>query len=146
MITVHVNAPGWPEPGAPPPTDLIRRAVREALRGEGARRAEISVTLCADDEIARLHERYLSVAGPTDVLSFALHAGGEDPLGDVYVGREQALRQAAAEGVPPAEELARLAVHGALHVLGRDHPKGAGREASEMFRAQEAAVKAAAGR
>ena len=32
----------------------------------------------------------------------------------------------------------RLAVHGALHVLGYDHPDGPERTASEMFRVQEA--------
>ena len=146
VTTVHVNAPGWSGAHAPFPRDLVRRAVREALRREGVEDAEVSVTFVGDDEIARLHERHLGLPGPTDVLAFALHGDGEDPLGDVYVGSDQALRQAAGAGVPPAEEMARLAVHGTLHVLGRDHPRGAGREASEMFRVQEAAVRAAAGR
>ena len=123
---------------------LIRRAVREALRREGVRSAEISITLLGDAGIADLHERHLGRPGPTDVLSFALHDADQPALGDVYIGRDQAVRQAARLGVPTPEELARLAVHGVLHVLGHDHPEGAGREDSPMFRIQEDAVRAAA--
>jgi probable rRNA maturation factor len=71
------------------------------------------------------------------VITFALHGEGEPPLGDIYVGWEQALRQAADFGVSPAEELARLAVHGTLHVLGYDHPEGPERERSSMWIRQE---------
>ena len=139
MITVHVNAGG----ATAVSPDLVERAVREALRHEGVSRAELSVTFVGDAEIARLHGRYLGSTGVTDVLSFALHGEGEDPLGDIYVGHAQAARQAAAAGVPPDEEMARLAVHGALHVLGHDHPKGPERAASEMFRVQERALRRA---
>lgn len=137
MITIHVNAPE----GVGVPRDLIRRALRETLRREGHLRAELSVTLVGDAEITRLHERYLGSAGVTDVLAFALHEGDDEPLGDVYIGHAQARRQAADTGVEPDEELVRLAVHGALHVLGYDHPPGPERNGSEMFRVQEEVVR-----
>lgn len=97
----------------------------------------MSVTFVNDAEIAELHGRYLGRAEATDVLSFALHADGEDPLGDVYIGYAQALRQAARAGVPADREMARLAVHGTLHVLGYDHPEGPERDRCDMFRVQE---------
>jgi probable rRNA maturation factor len=59
----------------------------------------------------------------------------------VYVGAEQAARQAAEAGVGVGEELVRLAVHGTLHVLGHEHPEGDGREESPMFALQEALVR-----
>ena len=64
---------------------------------------------------------------PTDVLSFSL-LEGEDAehrgalLGDVVIGVETAARQARA--APPRsldEEVARLLIHGTLHLLGHDH-------------------------
>lgn len=124
------------------PRERIRRALGETLRREGRTCAEFSVTFVADTEMASMHERYLGRSDVTDVLSFALHEDGEDPLGDVYVGLAQAQRQAAEAGAEPDEELVRLAVHGALHVLGYDHPDGPERTASEMFRVQEAVTKA----
>lgn len=124
------------------PRERIRRALCETLRREGRTRGEFSVTFVPDEEMSSLHERYLGRSDVTDVLSFALHEDGEDPLGDVYVGLAQAHRQAAEAGAEPEEELVRLAVHGALHVLGYDHPDGPERTASEMFRVQEAVTKA----
>jgi probable rRNA maturation factor len=38
--------------------------------------------------------------------------------GDVYVSAEAALEQARERGIPPREELARLFLHGCLHLLG----------------------------
>jgi len=137
VITIHVNAPG----NGRVPRELIDRALREALRQEGVRRAELSVTFVDDEEISRLHARYLGSAGPTDVISFALHGEDEDPFGDVYVGHAQALRQAAEAGAAPDEELTRLAVHGALHVLGYDHPDDPERRSCQMYRVQEAVVR-----
>ncbi|HET7229633.1 MAG TPA: rRNA maturation RNase YbeY [Longimicrobium sp.] len=125
--------------GVSPPVDPARveGAVRHVLREEGVGAAEISIALVGDDEIAGLNSEYLDHEGPTDVISFALHEAGEAPLGDVYVGVGQALRQAAEFGATPADEVLRLAVHGTLHVLGYDHPDGAERTASEMFARQE---------
>lgn len=133
MISVHVNAPR----GMRVPRRRLERAVRETLRREGVSRGELSVTFVDDPKVAELHERYLGRPQVTDVLSFALHRDGEDPLGDVYIGHAQAQRQAADAGVGAEEELVRLAVHGALHVLGYRHPEGPEREQCEMFRVQE---------
>lgn len=115
----------------------VEAAVRHVLRAEGIEAAEISVALVSDAEIAALNQDYLQHEGPTDVISFALHEEGEPPLGDIYVGVEQAARQAAEFGATPAEEVVRLAVHGTLHVLGYDHPEGDGRTESGMFSRQE---------
>jgi probable rRNA maturation factor len=125
--------------GVTPPVALaeVEAAVRAVLRAEGVTDAEISVALLGDSAIAELNERYLAHPGPTDVLSFPLHADGAPPLGDVYIGVDQARRQAAEFGVAAREEVLRLAVHGTLHVLGYDHPEGADREGCEMYRRQE---------
>lgn len=139
MIEVEVSVGGEFEPPVPP--ERIEAVVRWVLREEAVKTAELSVALLDDAEIARMNEEYLEHQGPTDVISFALHHRGDPPLGDVYVGVEQAVRQAAEFGASPAEEVLRLAVHGTLHVLGYDHPKEAGRAESEMFARQEALLK-----
>ena len=118
----------------------LERAVLHVLASQGARACEISLTLLDDDEIRALNHRYLGKNRPTDVLAFALQPG-PSLLGDVYVGVDQARGQAEEMGVPLAEELVRLAVHGTLHVLGHDHPEGEGREQSPMFVLQEAMVR-----
>jgi probable rRNA maturation factor len=118
----------------------MRAGVRRVLREAGARDGEISVTLLGDAEIASLNREYLAHDGPTDVISFTLFAADEPPLGDVYIGAEQALRQARVRRIGAREELTRLAVHGALHVLGHDHPAGAERVHCAMWQLQEQIV------
>jgi probable rRNA maturation factor len=129
---VHVDADAFPQA----PSELIEAAARRVLATEGREDVEISVALLGDPEMRELNARYLQRDRPTDVLAFAL-GEGTDTVGDVYVGFEQAERQALELGVPLHEELARLTIHGTLHVLGHDHPEGSGREGSAMFRLQE---------
>ena len=117
------------------PIDLIERAIRMTLDEDGTI-AEISLALLADSEMQELNLRHLGKDSTTDVISFSL--GGEGRVvGDVYVGFEQAMRQAEELGIEVGEELARLAIHGTLHVLGYDHPEGPERSKSPMFQIQE---------
>jgi probable rRNA maturation factor len=125
---------------------LLERTVRTVLEAEGIDphpAGGISVTLGDDGTMAELNRRYLERDGPTDVIAFALWETGEPVVGDVYVGWEQALRQAGDEGVDPREELVRLVVHGTLHALGWDHPDDPERRAgSPMGIRQEELVRA----
>lgn len=136
-VEVHVD-PALSVPVAP---ERVEAAVRWVLAEEGAGEAELSVALVGDAEIAALNQQYLQHEGPTDVISFPLSEGGPLLVGDVYIGAEQALRQAAELGVAAEEELLRLAVHGTLHVLGHDHPEGE-RDGSPMYQRQEALLEA----
>lgn len=115
----------------------VERALQSVLEVEGVRAGVLSVAYVADAEIAEMNQRFLGHQGPTDVISFALHDPGDAPHGDVYVGADQANRQAGELGIPAAEEWLRLAIHGTLHVLGYDHPDEAGRTTSPMYVRQE---------
>ena len=121
--------------------DWLRSAVEMVLRNAGLSEGEISLTLLDDDSIRALNRTHLRKDIPTDVLSFALYEGDEAVLGDVYVGYEQASLQAVEAGVSVEEELARLSIHGTLHVLGYDHPDTEARSSSEMFILQERLVR-----
>jgi len=119
---------------------MIERAVRKAVEAEACPAAEVSVALLGDAEMQALNLRWLGKDRTTDVIAFSL-GEADEVVGDVYLGSEQAARQAAEAGVPLEEELVRLAVHGTLHVLGHDHPEGEEREASPMFELQERLVR-----
>lgn len=137
-LTVLVSQTG----DGPVPEDRVRAGVLETARREGIGEGEISVTFLDDAEIRALNRDYLRRDHPTDVIAFRVHDPGQPVMGDVYVGYEQARRQAGDLGIELAEELVRLAIHGTLHVLGHDHPAGEDREESDMYRLQEAIVRA----
>lgn len=116
--------------------DLLRDAVLRTLQAEGREVVELSLTVLDDEGIRELNRTWLGHDRPTDVIAFGLGEEG-DLVGDVYLGFEQARRQATEHGVSVREELARLTVHGTLHVLGHDHPEGEERWDSPMYRRQE---------
>jgi probable rRNA maturation factor len=102
----------------------------------------LSITFLEDSEILALNRAHLAHDWVPDVLSFALEAGPEARMGDLYIGLDQAARQAAEFGVSLDEELVRLAVHGTLHVLGMDHPEDEpARTEAPMMQVQEGVVR-----
>ena len=132
-VEVLVTNPGsWPAPEG-----RIGDVCRLVLDQEGIKDAEVSVTLLADPEIGELNREYFQKDSPTDVIAFPLHAPDDPVLGDIYLGFEQARRQASELHVPLEEELLRLTIHGTLHLLGYRHPEGEDRVESEMFGRQE---------
>jgi rRNA maturation RNase YbeY len=98
---------------------LIVRCVRMVLRGEGCREGEVSVVCISDGVSRRLNRRYLRHDYATDVLCFPL---GEGRIieGEIYVNLDRARVQARRYAVSRVHELARLVVHGTLHLLGYD--------------------------
>ena len=113
-----------------PPVDrrLLRSRAGRILKGLGQRRAELSIRLSDDSEMKQLNGEWRGRARPTDVLAFSL-LEGEDAehrgalLGDVVIGVETAARQARQRRRSLDEEVARLLIHGTLHLLGHDHQR-----------------------
>ena len=118
---------------------LVRNAASAALRGERVKDAMLSITFVGRAAISRVNRRYLGHHGPTDVISFGLGRVGRRGavIGDIYICPEVARDNAKRQGISAGEELLRLVVHGTLHVLGYDHPAGAARTTSRMWRKQE---------
>jgi probable rRNA maturation factor len=83
---------------------------------------QISITFITNKNIKKLNLQYRKINSPTDVIAFRIDTGTTNniTLGDIYISIERALKQ-----ISPNEtielELARLLIHGVLHVLGYDH-------------------------
>jgi probable rRNA maturation factor len=109
--------------------EKIKKTIERVLKDSGLSECEVSVLLTDDAGIKELNNLYRNIDRPTDVLSFPM----KDPymLGDIVISVERAGEQAARYGVHFDEELARLLVHGTLHLLGCEHVKG-GRQAAKM--------------
>jgi probable rRNA maturation factor len=117
----------------------VKEAALATLAAEGVRDAMLSITFVGRAAMSELNRRYLGHHGPTDVISFGLgRQGRRGPVvGDIYICPEIARANAQRQSVSSQEELLRLVVHGTLHTLGYDHPEGATRTASKMWRSQE---------
>lgn len=141
----------------------IARLAGAVLASEPAPVAALSITLVGPVGIRSLNRTHLGHDRVTDVIAFAYQAGVPEPgrtgargrrsvdgsarphartpatvvVGDIYICPAVARRHAADFGTTVKDELRRLVVHGTLHVCGHDHPPGAARAGSPMWRRQE---------
>ena len=116
---------------------FLRKVIRTALAAEGVDfPCEVDVSVTSDAGIQEINREMRQVDAPTDVLSFPVFdlapgelPGPEDadpgtglvPLGDMVISLERVRAQAKEFGHSSRRELAYLAVHSVLHLLGYDH-------------------------
>ena len=125
----------------------LRALVRGALALEGGVPGEIAIVLADDARLRELNRRYRGTDRATDVLSFEYDESAmvgrpgtrhrrhsRRISGDIVISLDRVAEQARRYRVSRGEELARLVIHGALHLAGLDHHEA--RERLHM-RAQE---------
>lgn len=111
------------------------------LKGENTEEKDISVALVAPDKMRELNLKYRKIDKPTDVLSFgeSMVDGGqalEFGQYEVVICPEIVRVNAKNYNMGYNKELARVLIHGILHVLGYDHEKGEA-EAKKMSDAED---------
>ena len=149
------------EPLTPAARALVKRAITAALAYEQFEgEAEVSVTFVDNEAIRELNRDYRGKDMPTDVLSFPLYEDEEDfddgfvyppdmdgddeedeeaptAIGDIVISVERAKAQAEEYGHSFERELAFLAVHSTLHLLGYDHERSEEEDADQRRRQEE---------
>ncbi len=100
------------------------------MEDHAVRHGEISVAVVDDPTIRRLHDKYLGLDEPTDVMSFVLEQTDDGPDGkvpgeklldgEVIVSIDTARATAASYGWAAEDELLLYVIHGALHLIGYD--------------------------
>jgi probable rRNA maturation factor len=125
-------------------TAPLAALVRAALASEGRRPGELGIVLTGDAPVRELNRRWRGLDRATDVLSFGYdETPGPVVNGDLIVSMDRVAVQARRYRVPAGRELARLIVHGALHLAGLDHVTS--RERARM-RARERSLLASCAR
>lgn len=136
----HVSEPKWDQKFF---SNIIEGALKFLNLND--KQVEIGLQLINSKRSQELNFKYRGKDKPTDVLSFPLNENPADnilkkhdilPLGDIFICLDVAVRQAEEMRVSVSEELARLAVHGLLHLLGYDHERSAEDE-KKMLSLQE---------
>ncbi len=112
----------------------LARILRSALKKLKKTSAEVEVYLVSDNEIRTLNRTYRHKDKVTNVLSFEALASfphpntKRKPLGEIYLAPDYIKRK--------REDLAFMALHGLLHLLGYDHLTK--RDRIEMEKREEA--------
>lgn len=108
---------------------------------------EISVLFVDEAAMQNLNRKYREIDEPTDVLSFPQDEQDDffpsvdlpRSLGDIVISPKQAFMQAEKLQHSLKREVAYLAVHGMLHLLGYDHDTS--QKQARMRRREEAVLK-----
>jgi probable rRNA maturation factor len=95
------------------PRALLEQVVTAARRHCRKPSLPVSLLLCDDREIARLHGEFMGDPTPTDVITFDL-----DGTAEIAVSVQTARRHARARGTSLRSEVALYVVHGVLHACG----------------------------
>lgn len=118
-----------------------KETIKKAINLEGIEDAEFCIAFTDDEGIRKLNAEYRDIDRATDVLSFPVNMlikpiseysdktsefleitdEGAICLGDIAISLDTAKRQAEEYGNTLEEEIAFLAVHGILHLMGYDH-------------------------
>jgi len=102
----------------------IKKGVEKIFKAEGKINTGTNIVFSDDEELRRINLDFRMKNYPTDVISFPLtqHEKGYTG-GDVFISVDRAKKDAEKYGMSLDEEIARLIIHGTLHILGYDHEK-----------------------
>ncbi|MDG0995146.1 MAG: rRNA maturation RNase YbeY [Akkermansiaceae bacterium] len=84
----------------------------------------VEVSLVDDATIADVHERFMNIAGATDVITF--------DHGEIHISIETAQRQAAEYFQDFEKEIMLYILHGLLHLAGHEDASDAGYAAMDL--------------
>lgn len=120
----------------------LRALLLRVLKGEGRRPGEVAIVLADDRLLRQINRDWRAIDRATDVISFAYDEREPDAAtrpvrGDLFISLDRVRDQAKRYRVTPGAELARLVVHGTLHLCGHDHTRA---EERRRMRAREDAV------
>ena len=117
--------------------ETINAVIEKTFEYEDVEPRNVSVLITDNEEIHGLNLEYREKDAPTDVLSFPMFDEDgcldEDELGDIVISLERAKAQAEEYNHSLKREVAFLAAHSMLHLLGYDHENGE----QEMYKKQD---------
>lgn len=108
-------------PEFPAVTAPLGAVARATLALAGLRPGAIAVLLADDATLRALNRRWRRIDRATDVLSFGYGTRARRVSGDVAISLDRMRDQARRFRTGEARELARLVIHGTLHLAGHDH-------------------------
>jgi rRNA maturation RNase YbeY len=105
---------------------IIKNWLKSAVEAEGYQLKELNFILCSDEYLLRINQDYLNHDTYTDVITFDNSEELKTIVGDIFISIERIKENAATFKHTIEQELRRVMIHGALHLLGyKDKGKAA---------------------
>lgn len=98
--------------------EFLAKVAKIVLKGENEKTKDISVVLVERKKMRELNKKYRKKDRATDVLSFDYGNSGE-----IVLCSQEIKKNAAKLKISFKKEIARILIHGILHLCGYDHEK-----------------------
>lgn len=96
----------------------VRKWITDTIKEEGYELSELNYIFCSDEYLLQINRQYLDHDTYTDIVTF----DNSEKLGfivsDIFISIERIRENAEKFNVTETQELHRVLIHGALHLLG----------------------------
>ena len=97
---------------------LVRQWIKDTITAEGFKLKELIYVFCSDAYLLPMNQQYLDHDTYTDIITFDNSDVEGDIVGDIFISVERIRENAAKFKISETDELHRVIIHGALHLLG----------------------------
>ena len=104
-----------------PNTEISSKLISRVISTEGVEAADILVILTTDKILINLKKKFFNKEHLTDVIAFRMNEYEEEKVeGEIYISVPQVEKNAKEYDESYSKELARIIIHGSLHLLNYD--------------------------
>ncbi|MDP9077003.1 MAG: rRNA maturation RNase YbeY [Bacteroidota bacterium] len=103
----------------------VRQWVTETLQAEGYKLNELTYIFCSDNYLLQINQQYLNHDTYTDIVTFDNSDIPNTIVGDIFISIDRIRENALKYNHSETEELHRVIIHGALHLVGYTDKKPA---------------------
>lgn len=96
----------------------VRAWITETIQAESYKLKELTYVFCSDDYLLKINQQYLNHDTYTDIITFDNSDIAQTIIGDIFISIDRIRENAAKFSHSEADELHRVIIHGALHLLG----------------------------
>lgn len=96
----------------------VRQWVTETIQAEGFKLKELTYVFCSDSYLLQINQQYLDHDTYTDIITFDNSEIANTIVGDIFISIDRICENALKFSKTEADELHRVIIHGALHLLG----------------------------
>jgi probable rRNA maturation factor len=96
----------------------VRQWVTETIQAEGYKLKELTYIFCSDNYLLQINQQYLNHDTYTDIVTFDNSEIANTIVGDIFISIDRIRENALKYNHSETEELHRVIIHGALHLVG----------------------------
>jgi probable rRNA maturation factor len=115
-------------PFAIPGKRILRRWLEYAIREENGVPGAINFVICNDEFLFKMNKKYLKQKMLTDILTFPMAEDGNTVSADLYISIDRVRDNSKKYKQQVKKELARVMIHGILHLMGYDDHSEEGKQ------------------